>query len=168
MNKLTETIKTAADSAKDGISTAKSKANETTVAARNKASEAYDKSKDAASRSVQSTRHLANKAAIRSGDTIDQNPLAMVIGGIALGAIIGALLPKSEREEKILGGTGEKLNAKAREMANAAKAAGKEKIDNMGINRESARDQFRDLVSKATEAVKAAGQAASDAARKAD
>jgi ElaB/YqjD/DUF883 family membrane-anchored ribosome-binding protein len=168
MNKLTETIKTAADSAKDSISTAKNKANETTVAARKKASEAYDKSKDAASRSVQSTRHLANKAAIKSGDTIDQNPLAMVIGGIALGAIIGALLPKSDREEKILGGTGKKLNAKAREMANAAKAAGKEKIDNLGINKESARDQFRDLVSKATEAVKAAGQAASDAARKAD
>jgi ElaB/YqjD/DUF883 family membrane-anchored ribosome-binding protein len=168
MNKLTETIKTAADGAKDGISTAKNKATETTAAARKKASEAYDKSKDAASRSVQSTRHLANKAAIKSGDTIDQNPLAMVIGGIALGAIIGALIPKSEREEKILGGTGKKLNAKAREMANAAKAAGKDKIDNLGINKDSAREQFRDLVSKATEAVKAAGQAASEAARKGD
>lgn len=166
MNKLTDSIKTAADSAKDGLNTAKTKASETSTAARRKANEALSKSKDAASRSVESSKQLASKAAAKSGDTIDKNPLAMVVGGIALGAIIGALLPKSDREEKIFGGAGKKINTKARGVANAAKQAGKDKIDTLGINKESAREQFRDLVSKATEAVKAAGQAASDAARK--
>jgi ElaB/YqjD/DUF883 family membrane-anchored ribosome-binding protein len=168
MNKLTDSIKTAADSAKDGMETVKSRAADTGAAARQKASEALEKSKEAASRGVQNSRQIASKAAHKSTDTIDKNPLAMVVGGIALGAIIGALLPKSNREERILGGAGKKLNTKAREVASAAKQAGKDKIDTLGINKESAREQFRDLVSKATEAVKAAGQAAKDAASKGD
>ena len=85
-----------------------------------------------------------------------------------MGAIIAALLPKTEREEKILGGTGRKINDKMRNVASAATDAGKEKIDSLGINKDNAKDQFRDLVEKATEAVKAAGQAAGKAARKGD
>lgn len=168
MNKLTDSIKTAADTAKDGMNAARTKASETRNLARQKANVAIGKGKDAATRSAEASKALAGKAAGKSGDTIDKNPLAMVVGGIALGAIIGALLPKSEREEKILGSAGKKLNSKAREVASAAKQAGKDKIETLGINKESAREQFRDLVSKATEAVKAAGQAASDAARKGD
>jgi hypothetical protein len=75
---------------------------------------------------------------------------------------------KSDREEKILGGAGKKINNKARAVTAAAKQAGKDKIDTLGINRESAREQFRDLVGKAAEAVKAAGQAAGAAARQKD
>ncbi len=168
MNKLTDSLKTAKDGAKDGLNTAKAKASETSTVARQKANEALSKTKDAAARSVASSRKLAESAAARSGDTIDKNPLAMVVGGIALGAIIGALLPKSAREERVLGTAGRKLNSKAREAATAAKQAGKEKIDAFGFNRDTARNQFRDLVSKAAEAVKAAGKAASDAARKGD
>jgi ElaB/YqjD/DUF883 family membrane-anchored ribosome-binding protein len=168
MSKLTESIKTAADSAKDGMSSAKLKANESSAAARRKAAEAYEKSKDVAARSVQSSKVLASKAATKSGDAIDNNPLAIVLGGVALGAIVAALLPKSGHEEKILGGTGRKFNSKARSVVNAAREAGKEQIDSLGINRESAREQFRELVTKATAAVKAAGQAASDAAKKPD
>jgi ElaB/YqjD/DUF883 family membrane-anchored ribosome-binding protein len=168
MSKLTETIKSAAENAKGGISSAKSKASETTSVARKKAVDVYGLSKDAATRGVQSSKELANRAVMKSGDTLDSNPIAMVVGGIALGAILGALLPKSEREEQILGKAGKKLNGKMRDVALAAKEAGKDKIDSFGINKDFARDQFRDLVSKATEAVKAAGQAASDVASKRD
>lgn len=168
MNKLTDSIKTASENAKDGLNTAKAKADEASAAARQRATVALSKTKDAASRSVASSRQIAEKAAARSGDTIDKNPLAMVVGGIALGAIIGALLPKSVREEKVLGTAGRKLNSKARDVATAAKQAGKDKIETFGFNKDNARNQFRDLVDKATEAVKAAGKAASDAARKGD
>ena len=166
MNKLSEGIKSATGSAKDGLATAKAKAGETTAAARRKAAGAYDKSRDVAARSVQSTKEMASKAKAKSGDTIDKNPLAIVFGGLALGAIIGALLPKSEREQKMLGKTGKKLNDKAKQVTEAAKKAGMNKVDDLGINKDAAREQFRDLVGKATEAVKAAGKAAGDAARK--
>jgi ElaB/YqjD/DUF883 family membrane-anchored ribosome-binding protein len=168
MSKLGEGLKSATDSAKDGLASAKAKAAETSSAAKKKAADALDKSRDVAARSVQSSKQIATKAVEKTNDSIDKNPLAIVVGGLALGVILGALLPKSAREKDLLGKTGKKLNDRAREMAEAAKEAGTDKVNSLGLNGEAMREQFRDLVSKATEAVKAAGQAASDAAKKRD
>jgi hypothetical protein len=147
MSKIGDSIKTAADSAKDSLATAKVKTTQSTAAARAKASEAYEKGKG------------------KTSDGIDKNPLAIVLGGIAIGAIVGALLPRTERETKVLGKAGKKLNKKARKMADAAKAAGKDQVESLGLNGDALRLQFRDLVSKAALAVKAASQAATDAAK---
>jgi ElaB/YqjD/DUF883 family membrane-anchored ribosome-binding protein len=157
MSKLGDNIKTATDAAKNVGATAKRSA--TAAAA---------KSKAAAAKSVQSSKELAKKAGDTTAQTIDKNPLAIIAGGIAIGAIVGMLLPKTEREMKALGKAGKKLNKAAKRAAEAAKIAGKEKVDNLGLNQDALRDQFRDLVSKASEAVKAAGQAAADEARKRD
>lgn len=137
MSKISDSIKTAAD-------TAKAKSEATSAAA----------------------RKLATKASARASNGIDKNPLAIILGGVALGAIVGALLPSTERETRLMGKAGKKLNKKAKKMAEAAKSAGKKKVDSLGLNSDAARDQFRALVIKATEAVKAAGQAASEEARK--
>ncbi|MEY4574262.1 MAG: hypothetical protein RL251_384 [Pseudomonadota bacterium] len=147
MSKIGDSIKTAADSAKDSLATAKAKTTQSTATARAKASEAYEKGKG------------------KTSDGIDKNPLAIVLGGIAIGAIVGALLPRTERETKVLGKAGKKLNKKARKMAEAAKAAGKDQVESLGLNGDALRLQFRDLVSKAALAVKAASQAATDAAK---
>jgi hypothetical protein len=147
MSKIGDSIKTAADSAKDSLASAKAKTTQSTAAARAKASEAYEKGKG------------------KTSDGIDKNPLAIVLGGIAIGAIVGALLPRTERETKVLGKAGKKLNKKARKMADAAKAAGKDQVESLGLNGDALRLQFRDLVSKAALAVKAASQAATDAAK---
>ena len=147
MSKIGDSIKTAADSAKDSLATAKAKTTQSTAAARAKAAEAYEKGKG------------------KTSDGIDKNPLAIVLGGIAIGAIVGALLPRTERETKVLGKAGKKLNKKARKMAEAAKAAGKDQVESVGLNGDALRLQFRDLVSKAAVAVKAASQAATDAAK---
>jgi ElaB/YqjD/DUF883 family membrane-anchored ribosome-binding protein len=157
MSKLGDNLKTATDAAKSAGASAK----------RNAAA-AVDKSKAAASRGVQSSKAMAKKASETTGQTIDKNPLAIVAGGIAIGAILGMLIPKSERETKVLGKAGKKVNETAKRAVDAAKSAGKEKVDNLGLNQDALRDQFRDLVSKASEAVKAAGKAAADEARKRD
>jgi hypothetical protein len=65
----------------------------------------------------------------------------------------------------VLGKAGKKLNKKARKVADAAKAAGMEQVDNLGLNGDAMRTQFRELVSKAAVAVKAAAQAATEAAK---
>ena len=168
MSKIGESIKTATESAKEGLASAKARTGKTSAAAREKAAEAYEKGREAATRSVQQSREYAHKAAEKTSSGIDKNPLAIVLGGIAIGAIVGALLPRTERETRLMGKTGKKLNKKAREMAKAAKSAGKDKVDSLGLNGDAVRDQFRDLVSKAAEAVKAAGQAATEAAKKKD
>lgn len=168
MSKIGDSIKTATDTAKESLATAKAKTTETSAAARDKAAEAYEKGLEAAARGVQQSRDIAHNVAIKTNDGIDKNPLAIVLGGIALGAIVGALLPRTERETKIMGKAGKKLNKKAKEMAKAAKAAGKEQVDSLGLNGDAVREQFRDLVSKAALAVKAAGEAAKAEAAKKD
>ena len=84
---------------------------------------------------------------------------------LGIGAIIGALLPRTERETKVLGNAGKNLNKKVRKIADAAKVAGMGQVDTLGLNGEAMRAQFRELVSKAALAVKAAGQAATEAAK---
>ncbi|HEV7234135.1 MAG TPA: hypothetical protein VGN36_07800 [Sphingorhabdus sp.] len=134
------------DSIKNATESAKAKTSETSAAARD----------------------LARRAKAETSDGIDKNPLAIVLGGVAIGAIIGALLPSTAREKKVMGKAGKKLNKKAKEMAKAAKDAGKQQVDSLGLNGDAVREQFRDLVSKAAIAVKAAGEAASAEARKKD
>ncbi len=168
MSKIGDSIKTATHNAKEGLASAKAKTSETSAAAREKAAEAFEKGREAAARGVQQSRDVAHNVAIKTNDGIDKNPLAIVLGGIALGAIIGALLPTTEREKKVMGKTGKKLNKKAIEMAKAAKAAGKEQVDSLGLNGDAVREQFRDLVSKAALAVRAAGEAAKAEAAKKD
>jgi ElaB/YqjD/DUF883 family membrane-anchored ribosome-binding protein len=150
----------------DTIKTAKAKTTQTSAVAREKAAEAYGKGREAAARGVRQSRDVAQNVAVKTNDGIDKNPLAIVLGGIAIGAIVGALLPTTEREKKVMGKTGKKLNKKAKEMAKAAKVAGKEQVDSLGLNADTVREQFRDLVSKAALAVKAAGEAATAEAKK--
>lgn len=141
------------------------KAREAGAAAKRSAAVAAEKSKLAATRSVESSKQLAKKAGKASTDGIEKNPLAIVAGGIAIGAIVGMLLPKTEREKKVLGKAGKAINATAKRAADAAKDAGKAKVAEVGLSSDAIREQFRDLVGKATEAVKAAGQAAANETR---
>jgi ElaB/YqjD/DUF883 family membrane-anchored ribosome-binding protein len=152
----------------DNIKTATTAAKEASAAAKRNASAAVDKSKAAASRSVESSKALAKKAGDTTSQTINKNPLAILAGGLVIGAVAALLIPATKREQKLLGKAGKKFNKTAKRAVDAAKSAGKDKIDSLGLNQNSLRDQFRDLVNKASEAVKAAGKAAADEARKHD
>jgi ElaB/YqjD/DUF883 family membrane-anchored ribosome-binding protein len=152
----------------DNIKTATTAAKEASAIAKRSASAAVDKSKATASRSVESSKALAKKAGDTTSQTLDKNPIVLLAGGLAIGAIAALLIPTTKKEQKAFGKVGKKLNKTAKRAVDAAKSAGKEKVDNLGLNQDSLRDQFRDLVSKASEAVKAAGKAAVDEARKHD
>ena len=113
MSKIGDSIKTATHSAKEGLASAKATTSKKSAAAREKAADAYEKGREAAARGVQQSRDYAHKAAEKTSQGIDKNPLAIVLGGVAIGAIVGALLPRTERETKLMGKTGKKLNKKA-------------------------------------------------------
>lgn len=168
MSKLGDNLKTATDTARESIAQAGEKARVASAAAKRSAAAAAEKSKATAARSVESSKQLAKKAGKASSESIEKNPLAIVAGGIAIGAIIGMLLPKTDREKMILGKAGKAINDTAKRAANAAKDAGKAKVSEVGLGSDAVRDQFRNLVNKASEAVKAAGQAAASEARKRD
>jgi ElaB/YqjD/DUF883 family membrane-anchored ribosome-binding protein len=168
MSKLGDNLKSATGKARQSIAHAGGRAREAGAAAKRSASTVAEKGKNAAARGVEGSKQLAKKAGKASAEGIDKNPLAIIAGGIAIGAIIGMLLPKSEREQKVLGKAGKAINDTAKRAANAAKDAGKAKVNEVGLGTDAMRDQFRDLVGKASEAVKAAGKAAADEARKRD
>ena len=145
----------ARDKVSDAVSTGKAKAEDAIKTARSKAEQA-----------ATVTRANANAAAQKTAQTLDQNPLLAVVGGLALGAIAAALLPKTRREEDLLGKTGESIRSTTSKAAKAARDAGKDQLDAFGINTDAAKDQLRNLVEKLADTAKSATNAAADSVRK--
>lgn len=111
----------------------------------------------AASTKIKATGSTAAKAAgeayatarERTSETVRENPLTALFGGLAVGAILGAIIPRLKGEQKLLGKAGAKLNDSARKAAEA----GRDKLGEMGINREVAREKVNDLLDKAAAAI---------------
>lgn len=136
--------------------------------ARDSASRVYhdarDKASDALETSVQATKEVAHRAA----DGIESNPLGVLAGGLAVGALVGALLPRSSKEKELLAPLGRKLSATVQQAFVAAKEAGKQELDEAGLTPGAARERGRSLLDGVAKAVSSAGSAAAHSARKAD
>jgi hypothetical protein len=118
------------------------------------AAEAYRTARERTAAAYEGARGSAGSVARRAADGIEANPVAAVVGGLALGALAAALLPKSQREERLLGDVGRRLNDTAREAARAAREAGLEQIDELGLSREGVRRKLDDFTDRAVGAVK--------------
>src|SRR5688572_2226695 len=101
----------------------------------------------------------------RTSEGIDSNPVAAVVGGLAIGALVAALLPRTSREDEMLGSVGRKINDSAREAARAAREAGKTQLDELGLNRDGLRGKLDEFTDRAVGAVKSSAGAAAGAAR---
>lgn len=121
----------------------------------------YDAAKDKAAGAYQSSREAARRAA----DNLDANPLGIVAGGLALGALAGALIPRSAREKELLAPVGKRLGETARSAIQAAREAGYNELDQRGLTRSAAKDQARGLLDGLGKAAASAGTAAAQAAR---
>ncbi|MDO6414760.1 hypothetical protein Q4F19_10255 [Sphingomonas sp. BIUV-7] len=122
--------------------------------ATSKVTTAYEAARDKASGAVQSTVSL-----------LESNPLAALLGGIALGAAAGALVPRSDKEKALLAPLGDKLAAAAAAAIAAGREAGAEAIKGTALNKDTLRDQVTSLLGEATKAATAAGTAAFAAGR---
>lgn len=127
---------------------------------------AYSTSVDKAVETVEAARLRAAEAARRAADGIDQNPVAALVGGLALGAIMGVLLPGTRKEAEMLGPLGSKVGDAAKTAAQAARDTGREALDQIGVNRDSARDKVSKIVGDALKVAGEAGSAAAQAVRK--
>jgi len=110
-------------------------------------------------------RDTAAQAARRTADSIEGNPLSILVGGIAFGVLAGSLLPRTERETELLGPVGKKLAEGAGAAARAARDVGKVELVNAGISSTAAREQIQKLADNLVGVVKAAGDAAAKAAK---
>ena len=98
---------------------------------RSRASEAYSSTKERTSALYGTARERASSAVSTSRDTIESNPVVAIAGGLAIGAILGAVLPTSRREQELLGDVGSRVNDAAKGVASQAVEAGKSQVDEL-------------------------------------
>jgi hypothetical protein len=116
--------------------------------ARERAIEAYESARD------------------RTVDTLGEAPLIFLAGGIAAGALVAALLPRTEAERRLVQPTARRVKNSARAALDAARDTGSQRLDGMGLNRQKGEETIRNLLDGLSDAARASANAAVDAIRK--
>jgi ElaB/YqjD/DUF883 family membrane-anchored ribosome-binding protein len=124
-------------------------------------SDAYGKVSDRVAAAYTAAREKTGHA----GEALGGNPLAALLGGIAIGAIAGALLPRLAKEKELLAPLGDKIGDAARAALDAGRSAGSEALSEAGMSSDQIRAQVSKLVEQALKAASTAGTAAVEAAR---
>jgi hypothetical protein len=101
----------------------------------------------------------------RATDTLGQAPLIALAGGIAAGALIAALLPRTAAEARLVRPTAKRVKSSARAAFTAARDTGSQRLDELGISRQKGEETVRSLLEGLTDAAKASADAAVDAVR---
>ncbi|MBX3594090.1 hypothetical protein [Sphingomonas sp.] len=99
----------------------------------------------------------------RAAQQIESNPLAIVAGGVALGVVIGALVPRPQKERDLLAPVGKRIAETATAAATAAREAGKAEIDALIPPRDTAKEHIGKVIGSAFSAAKDAAQSKADA-----
>ncbi|MGE5152230.1 MAG: hypothetical protein ACM3II_19090 [Rhodospirillaceae bacterium] len=118
--------------------------------ARQRAIEAYDSVRDGAS------------------DALGQAPLLALAGGLAAGALIAALLPRTDAETRLVRPTAKRVRKTASAAFDAGRDTGSQRLDEMGLNRQKGEQTIRKLLDDLTDIAKDSANAALKAARKAN
>ena len=139
---------------KDTNSTGQSGERETAQSPRERALHAYE-----------SARGNVAGAGRRAADSFGEAPLIALAGGIAAGALIGALLPRTQSETRLVEPTARRVKDGARAAARAARDTGSRQLEELGLTREKGEETIRSLFQGMTEAAKASAESALDAAR---
>ena len=100
--------------------------NDVAPSLRDRASDAYDGARERAIEAYDNARERAAEAGEKARDGIGQSPLIALGGGLALGALLAAFLPKTRTEDRLLGRYGEMITGGAKAAAEAASEAGRE------------------------------------------
>ena len=104
----------------------------------------------------------------RAADTLGEAPLLALAGGLAAGALIAALLPRTDAESKLIRPTARRVKDTAKVALDAAKDTGSQRLDELGFTRQKGEETVRSLLEGLTDAARASANAALDAARNAD
>jgi len=121
--------------------------------------------REKAEKALEGARTAALDAAEKTAQAIEGNPMSVLVGGLAVGMIAGALLPRTTQERKVLKPVGARLREGASAAMKAARDAGTAELAAAGISRTAARDQLGKLLDAVTNAATRAGEAASDAGK---
>lgn len=85
---------------------------------------------------------------------LEANPVGLLVGGVAVGLIAGALVPRSDRERTALRPVGKRLAEGAVAAFAAAKETGREQLSTATLSTNSAKEGARAVFDSAVSAVK--------------
>ena len=108
-------------------------------APKGRAASALEAARERTASAYEAARSRATDATRKANEQLSIYPLSAVVGGFLIGALAAAVIPRTERETKLIGKTG-------RRIAGAAKDAAQRGLD-------AGREQFDELRSKAAETV---------------
>ena len=106
--------------------------------------------RDRATQKVEGARSTAAEA-------IATNPLAVLAGGLAVGVVAGALIPRGERERAALDPIGRRLSEGAAAALAATKETGKERLTASLFSKDVAQESAQKIFQSAVTAAKEAG-----------
>lgn len=149
----------------DAYSKAREKASSAYDGAKDRASSAYGTAREKGSAAYETARTRAAQGRDRATHALDENPMSALVGGLALGALVGALLPRGRRESELLSGVGERINETSKRVASAARDSAREAIDGYGLTGDSAIEKVSSLFENAGKAASSIGSAAREALR---
>lgn len=101
----------------------------------------------------------------RASESLSEAPLIALAGGIAAGALIATLLPKTRTEARLIRPTARRVKDSARAALDAARETGTDRLNELGFNREKGEETIRSLLGGITDAAKASASAAADSIR---
>jgi len=102
----------------------------------------------------------ATDRARKTVEGIGDNAAALLAGGVALGVLVGVLLPRAAKERELLDPLGRTLAQRATAAAQAAKEAGRQEIDSLIPDRDATKERVTALFGNILDAAKSAGQKA--------
>lgn len=97
-------------------------------------------------------------SARRTVEELGDNPVALVAGGVAIGAVVGMLLPRAAKERELLDPVGRALADRASAVAQAAKEAGKQELDSLLPGKDAAKERVSALFGNVVSAAKDAAR----------
>ena len=96
---------------------------------RSRSAQAYQSARERTFSAYETARDRASDVTRQATEQISVYPVGAVIGGLALGALLGFLLPASRREQDLLRPAGRRISSAARDAAQRGFDAGKQQID---------------------------------------
>ena len=91
-----------------------------------------------------------------ASNDLTESPIALLAGGIALGVLIGVLLPRHSKERELLEPMGKKLADKASATVKAAREAGQAEIESLLPDKDATKERVSKLIENVLDAAKGA------------
>lgn len=117
---LSDSMRYAGDAAHSAMDSAREKAGNIAERVHGTA----DSMRTSAARTAEQVRHQSERVRERFEHALHEQPLVLGALGLALGAILGGVLPRSHYENRTIGEYGDRLRAQASETAETVKQTG--------------------------------------------